>query len=89
MNRLIYKIEQSKFIKWNKKIRKTNKYKVIAIAIIFLIFVSIFIGLLCSYPYSSNTNIFNDPYKVIDKNLLPLLVGFLSGFSLSVAGCAM
>lgn len=89
MNKLIFKIEQTKFLNKIKNARTSWKYKLTIIIVTLLIFFSIFIALLLKYPFSGSTNIFNDPKKVIDTNLLPLLVGFVSGFSLSVAGCAM
>lgn len=89
MKNLIYKIEQTKFINKIRSARTTWKYKLAIIIAAVLIFFSIFIGLLLKYPFNNTTNIFNDPFRVIDTNLLPLLVGFVSGFALSVAGSAM
>ncbi len=89
MNNFKYYLKNKKFVNNIVEYRKTTKYKIIVIAIIFLITITSF-GLMLSFNIlDPNENIFNNPEKIISKNLLPLCVGFISGVGLATAGSAM
>lgn len=89
MNRFLYQLKNKKFISNFIEFQKTRKYKIIMFFIIVLVFLSIFLTMLFIYPFDNKQTIINNPSLVISANLLPLLVGIISGVGLSVAGAAM
>lgn len=89
MNRFLYQLKNKKFISNFIEFQKTRKYKIIMFFIIILVFLSIFLTMLFIYPFDNKQTIINNPSLVISANLLPLLVGIISGVGLSVAGAAM
>lgn len=89
MQNYIYKLKNKKFIDNYLYFKKTKKYKIIVLSIIFLLFFSAFFSMLFIDVLNPKNNILTSPLYVINKNSLPLLVGIFSGIALSTAGCAM
>ncbi len=89
MNKLDFAFRKKKFIDNFSKYKKTANYKIIVITIIFLISVFSFVTMLSLDAYDSSVNIITSPKIVLEKNLLPLCVGFVSGVGLATAGSAM
>lgn len=89
MNKLNFQIRNTKFALAVSKARKTKAYKIIVGAIILFVFIIAFLTMLFINPNKPSTTILNNPQLVIQLNLLPMLVGLVSGIALASAGCAM
>lgn len=89
MHKFNYHLKNTKFVNDLKSWRKTKNYRIVILITVLVVFIVLFLTMLFINPIEPSETIINNASFVIEKNLLPMLVGLISGIALSTAGCAM